>query len=300
MEKQMRVLITGGTGLVGTVLTKLLVENGHEVAHLSRSSGEGDVKTFTWDIAKRQIDQEAIEWADAIIHLAGAGVADKRWSVDRKAEILHSRTHSTQLLREAIDRASDKPKAFISASAIGLYGADTGDILLDESAPVGDDFLAQVVQAWEHEVAQIETLGLRTAMIRIGIVLAKEGGALPQMLQPPVAAPLGSGDQYMSWIHIQDLAEIFLFALTHEIKGPYNAVAPHPETNRDLTQKAAKAKGKFFLGISVPGFLLKLILGEMAQIVLGGSKLSAQKITAAGFQFKYPRVEDALGDIFSK
>ncbi|WP_226389909.1 TIGR01777 family oxidoreductase [Penaeicola halotolerans] len=300
MDKNMRILITGGTGLVGTVLTKLLIDKGHEVAHLSRSKADGLIKTFTWDITKRQIDQEGIEWADAIIHLAGAGVAEKRWSVDRKAEILHSRTHSTQLLREAIDRATNRPTIFVSASAIGIYGADTGTSLLDESAPAGSDFLAQVVQAWEHEVTQIETLGLRTVMVRIGIVLAKEGGALPQMLQPPVAAPLGSGDQYMSWIHIQDLAELFLFALTHEISGAFNAVAPHPETNRDLTQKAAKAKGKFFLGISVPGFLLKLILGEMAQIVLGGSKLSAQKITAAGFQFKYPRVEDALRDIFSK
>ncbi|WP_297337341.1 TIGR01777 family oxidoreductase [Algoriphagus sp.] len=291
------ILITGGSGLIGTKITQLLETKGYAVAWLSRTPQKQ--QSFIWDINKQQIDPEAMEWADAVIHLAGAGVADKRWTLERKQAILHSRTQSTSLLHQAIEKAEKKPLTFISASAVGFYGFNTGTKLLDESAPAGSDFLAQVVTAWENEVKNMETLGLRTVMLRIGIVLDAEGGALGEMLKPPVAAPLGSGDQWMSWIHISDLARMFVFALEKTtLQGIYNAVGPNPATNQQLTKEAAKAKGKPYLGIGVPGFLLRLILGEMAAMVLGGNRVSSQKIQKAGFEYEFESLPEALRDLF--
>jgi len=293
------ILITGGSGLIGKRITQLLEQRGFEVAWLSRSH-QGQ-KSFLWDVDKKQLDQESIEWADGIIHLAGAGVADKRWTDSRKREILDSRTHSTQLLYEGIAKAVAKPDVFISASAVGYYGFNTGTALVDETSKPGNDFLAQVVVAWENEVKKIEELHLRTVLLRIGIVLDAAGGALGEMLKPPVAAPLGSGDQWMSWIHIEDLAKLFVFAVEKTtLQGVYNAVGPNPATNYQLTKVAAKAKGKPFVGIGVPGFGLKLILGEMAAMVLGGNRVSAQKIQKSGFEFEYPELEGAVKEIFSK
>ena len=189
------ILITGGSGLIGQKITQLLEEKDYAVAWLSRSSKKR--KSFVWDINTQTIDPEAMEWADAVIHLAGAGVADQRWTAERKQEILQSRTKSTALLHQAIEKAEAKPTTFISASAVGYYGFNTGTKLVDETSPAGNDFLAQVVIAWENEVKKIESLHLRTVMLRIGIVLDADGGALAEMLKPPVAAPLGSGDQWM-------------------------------------------------------------------------------------------------------
>lgn len=292
------ILITGGSGLVGQRITDLLEKKGYQVAWLSRSVQPGR-RSFIWNIEKQEIDPEAIEWADAIIHLAGAGVAEKRWTPERKKLILESRTHSTRLLYSAIEKAEKRPNTFISASAVGYYGFDTGTSLVDETNQAGSDFLAQVVKAWENEVKKIESLDIRTVLLRIGIVLDSEGGALGEMLKPPVAAPLGSGDQWMSWIHIEDLARMFLFSLEKTtLQGVYNAVAPNPATNQQLTQEAAYAKGKTYLGIGVPGFLLKLVLGEMAAMVLGGNRVSCQKIQKAGFQFEFYELSAALKDIF--
>ena len=291
------ILITGGSGLVGKAITRILEKNGYQVAWLSR--GLQQKKSFLWDVEKQEIDQSAIEWSDAIIHLAGTGVAEKRWTSERKKDILKSRTESTRLLYEAIKKANKKPEAFISASAVGFYGFDTGDTLKTEDAQPGNDFLAEVVVAWEAEVEKIEALGVRTAILRIGIVLDKTGGALGEMLKPPVAAPLGSGEQWMSWIHIQDLARLFVFALENpDMKGKYNAVAPNPVKNKKLTRDAAKAKGKAFLGLGVPEFVLKLILGEMAAMVLGGNHVSAEKTLETNFQFEFPSLDLALKDLF--
>ncbi len=291
------ILITGGSGLVGKQITALLEQKGYQVAWLSRSS-QGQ-QSFLWDIAKKELDQESIEWSDCIIHLAGAGVADKRWTADRKKQILDSRTDSTQLLHEHIAMANSKPDVFISASAVGYYGFNTGTTLVDEAGKSGTDFLAKVVVAWEKEVKKIEELHLRTVMLRIGIVLDAKGGALGEMLKPPVAAPLGSGDQWMSWIHIEDLAKLFVFAVEKTtLQGIYNAVGPNPATNYQLTKVAAKAKGRPFVGIGVPGFALKLALGEMAAMVLGGTRVSSQKIQKAGFEFDFPELEGAAKDIF--
>lgn len=291
------ILITGGSGLVGQRITELLEKKGYEVAWLSRS--QQGRKSFLWDVENKEIDPQAIEWADAIIHLAGAGVAEKRWTPERKKLILDSRTHSTQLLFSAIEKAEKKPSTFISASAVGYYGFNTGTTLVDEGSKAGSDFLAEVVIAWEHEVKKIEALHLRTVLLRIGIVLDAEGGALGEMLKPPVAAPLGSGDQWMSWIHIEDLANMFVFALEKTtLQGIYNAVGPNPATNQQLTKEAAAAKGKPYLGIGVPGFALKLVLGEMAAMVLGGNRVSSQKIQKAGFEFEFPELKGALNEIF--
>jgi uncharacterized protein len=294
------ILITGGSGLVGKKITGLLERKGYTVAWLSRNPEKYKQKSFAWDIDGMNIDPEAIPWADGIIHLAGEGVADKRWTSSRKKAILQSRTNSTTLLLQVIGRSKKKPTVFVSASAVGFYGFNTDDKLVDETCASGNDFLAQVVMAWEDKVHQIEKTGIRTVMLRIGIVLDKKGGALVEMLKPPVAAPLGSGKQWMSWIAIDDLARIFLFALENEqVKGIYNAVGPKPATNAELTEKAAKKVGKLFLGIGVPGFVLKLILGEMAQMVMGGNKVSSKKIQEAGFQFRYPSLEEALEKIYN-
>lgn len=293
------ILITGGSGLIGRKITELLENRGMEVAWLSRSS-QGR-KYFQWNISKHELDPEAMEWADAVIHLAGAGVADERWSPERKKQILDSRVKSTRLLYDAIEKATEKPTTFISASAVGYYGFNTGTALVDENSSAGHDFLAEVVVAWEQEVKKIENLNLRTVLLRIGIVLDAEGGALGEMLKPPVAAPLGNGDQWMSWIHIEDLARMFLFALDKTtLQGVYNAVGPNPATNQLLTQEAARAKGKPYLGIGVPGFVLRLVLGEMAAMVLGGNRVSCQKIQKAGFEFEFEDLKEALKDLFKK
>lgn len=294
------VLITGGSGLVGRRITVHLERKGYQVAWLSRSPDKYKQQSFFWDVDQMNIDPKAIAWADAVIHLAGEGVADKRWTAKRKQAILQSRTHSTQLLREAIENSEQKPKTFIAASAVGYYGFNTGDSLMTEESQAGSDFLAQVVIAWEAETKKLSDLGLRTAMLRIGIVLDKNGGALPEMLKPPVAAPLGSGSQWMSWIQIEDLARMFVFALENDqVNGIYNAVGPKPSTNRELTQAAADRVNKTFIGVGVPGFLLSIVLGEMAQMVTGGNKVSSKKIEATGFQFRYPSLESALDKTFS-
>ncbi len=294
------ILITGGSGLVGTSVTKNLEAKGKKVAWLSRNPKKYSQKSFYWDPKKGKIDEEAIEWADAIIHLAGAGVAEKRWTEDRKKVILDSRLNSSELLFNTIKKAKEKPQAIVCSSAIGFYGFDTGDRLIFEGDPPGNDFLADVVRKWEAATDKFQELNIRTVTFRIGIVLAKEGGALKEMLKPPVAAPLGSGEQYLSWIFIDDLARMIEYALeNHGLSGIYNAVGPVPVSNRVLTQRAAEYKGKPFVNIGVPSFALKLGLGEMANMVLGGNRVSNEKIEGTGFKFEYGDLNLALGEIFS-
>ncbi|MGY6558774.1 MAG: TIGR01777 family oxidoreductase [Nitritalea sp.] len=292
------ILITGGSGLVGRVLTQKLEAKGYAVAWLSRNPEKQGQQGYFWDPMRGELDIEALSWADGIIHLAGAGVADSRWTSARKRLILESRTKSTALLAEKMRALKKRPSVFIGASAIGYYGMDTGDKLVQEADPPGQDFLAQVVVAWEKESLAMGALGLRCTLLRIGIVLEKNGGALKAMLQPPVAAPLGSGQQWMSWIHVEDLAALFIFALEQSLEGIYNAVSPSPATNAAVTRGAASAKGKPYVGIGVPGFALRLVLGEMAQMVLGGNRVSAEKTLATGFQFQHTDLQEALADLF--
>ncbi|WP_162341134.1 TIGR01777 family oxidoreductase [Cyclobacterium salsum] len=293
------ILITGGSGLIGNSITKLLQSQGKEVAWLSRNPDKQQQKSFYWDPEKGILDQESLYWANGIIHLAGAGVADKRWTDSRKKEILDSRVKSGHLLYQELQKIKDKPKALISSSAVGFYGFNTGEKLVFEGNPPGKDFLATVVKEWETATEKIQDLKIRTVLLRIGIVLSKDGGALPEILKPPVAAPLGNGKQYMSWIHIEDLSRMFVHALENPgLSGIYNAVGPVPVTNRGLTKKAAHFKGKPFIDVGVPGFALKIVLGEMAQMVLGGNRVSSEKMEGTGFQYLYSDLNQALKQIF--
>lgn len=296
------ILITGGTGLVGSRLTELLQSKDYTVKYLSRSAGvKNGIQSFKWDIDAGTIDEKAFENVSAIIHLAGAGVADKNWTPERKKEIIESRTKSTQLIKQTLEKIDHKVESVISASAIGYYGWDTGGVWVKEGSRFGDDFLATVTKAWEEQVDEIDALGIRTAKLRIGIVFSEKGGALYELSKPikyGVGAPLGGGDQYMSWIHIDDLCEMFIYAVeNNEVKGVFNAVGPNPETNKVITKAAAQVLDKPCFLPNVPGFVLKIILGKRAAMVLGGSRVSSEKIQSLGFEFKFPELKKALEDL---
>ncbi|WP_370088868.1 TIGR01777 family oxidoreductase [Ekhidna sp.] len=294
------VLITGGTGLVGSRLNELLSSKGYTVHHLSRNPTQKHYQTFYWDVKKMEIEDEAITSADAIIHLAGAGVSDKRWSDAWKKEIYNSRIDSTRLLKDKVSVLNPNLKHFISASAIGYYGWDSGDTLVDESSEKGDGFLADVVADWEKEVNTFDELNIRTSKVRIGIVLSDEGGALVEMMKPikfGVGAPLASGNQYMSWIHMDDLCGIFAHILENGKAGTFNGVSPAPATNKEFTKSIATELKKPLWLPNVPKFALRLIVGEMADILVGGNRVSSKKIEDAGFNFKYVALDHALQDL---
>lgn len=295
-----KILITGGSGLVGTHLSKLLTDSGHKVTHLSRSViGSEPYQTYQWDVAAGKLDPKALQDVDHIVHLAGAGVADKRWTDARKKLVLDSRVDSLKLLLKTIKEQNIQLSSFISASAIGYYGMDTGDRLLTEEDAPGNDFLAEVVKAWEAGADAFSEL-TKVAKVRIGVVLSDKGGALPTMARPVkyfAGAPLGSGRQYMSWIHITDLCGIFQYILENQISGSYNAVAPNPVTNKVLTKQIAKTLRKPLILPNVPSFVMKLVFGEMSQIILGGNRVSEKAISEMGYQFKFTHVENALNDL---
>ena len=307
-----RVLITGGTGLVGTEVKNLLLQKGYEVILLTRST-VSDKGYAHWNINAGTIDTTAIAEADYIIHLAGAGVADKRWSEARKQEILDSRTKSSALLVKALDETPNKVKAVISASAIGWYGPDNnnGDNNLVaqgfvETDPSYPDFLGTTCAAWEASIApvtaNINGLQKRLVCLRTGIVLSKQGGALKEFLKPlavRMAAVLGNGQQMISWIDVRDLAKMFVYAIEHEnMSGSYNAVAPSPVSNKTLTQTLASILySNFYITTYVPSFVLKIMLGEMSIEVLKSTTVSAQKIQEAGFVFDYPEISKSLSTL---
>lgn len=297
-----KILITGGSGLIGMELSSLLTDRGYEIAHLTRKKELNfPYKQFEWDIHKKEIDQKAIRFADVIIHLAGAGVVDEKWTDERKKVIIESRTVSAELLQSAIASQEKKPTLFIGASGINYYGVDTGNSVMKEDDPSGEGFLSEVCVRWEKATDQIEQLGIKTAKVRIGIVLSEKGGALPQLAQPiklGVGAPLGSGKQMMSWIHIQDLCGIFLHIIKNELYGIYNGVAPNPVTNKEMTQAVAKQLSKPLWIPNVPPFAMKLLLGDRASMVLGGVNGSAQKLLSSGFVYKYPELKGALTEIY--
>lgn len=298
-----RILITGGSGLVGNRLTEMLTSANHEVAWLSRTPDKyTDIKTFYWNIKEDVVEEAALQWCDVIVHLAGAGVADERWTEKRKSEIFNSRIDSTQLLSAHIEKLNSKPEAFISASAIGYYGMDTGDRWMEEAdPPKSDDFLANVVKAWEAEVDNVAKLDIRTVKIRIGVVLSKSGGALSRMLpvfKLGIGAPLGDGKQFMSWIHLEDLCRMFYEAIEHDSwSGVYNGVGPEPVTNAEFSRQIARALHKPFFMPNVPSFALKFIMGEMANIILGGNRVSCSKVLDNGFVFKFKHLEEAFSDL---
>lgn len=294
------VLITGGTGLVGRELSKLLTTKGYTITHLSRTPTQKHYQTFYWDIKKGEIDDEAITTADAIIHLAGAGVADKRWSKQWKEEIYNSRIDSTRLLKDKVAQLNPNLNHFISASAIGYYGWDTGKKLVSEESEKGEGFLADVVSDWEKEVDTFGELNIKSSKVRIGIVLSESSGALVELMRPikfGFGAPIAPGNQYMSWIHVQDLCGIFAHLLEKEEAGVFNGVAPNPLTNTEFTKRVASQLKKPLWLPNVPKFALRLIVGEMADILVGGNKVSSKKVEDAGFNFQFVTLDDALHDL---
>lgn len=295
-----KILITGASGLVGTRLTEMLLENGHQVSHVGRSKKAGRVPSFVWDVDKHEIEPEALAGVDTIIHLAGAGVAEKRWNENRKKEILESRTKSSALLYNLLKKGNHSVKSFVSASAIGYYGFCLDERISTEESKPGTDYLAQVTKQWEESVDQISELGLRVTKLRIGIVLSNKGGALQEMARPiryGAGAPLGTGNQYLSWIHIDDLCALFAKAAEDEkMHGAYNAVCDWV-TNKEITKSIAQILKKPLWLPPVPAFMMRIIVGEMAMIVVNGSKVSSDKIRETSFVFQYADLEKALVDL---
>ncbi len=298
----MNILISGGSGLVGAELSKMLIAKGHTVYILSRKKNAGKNFKF-WDIENGILEEGALTGIDAIVHLAGEGIADEAWSDERKVKIIESRVNSTRLLLDVLKKGNHQVKSFISASATGYY-SDRGDELMYEDAMPAKDFLGTTCVLWEQEVNKIETLGIRTVKLRTGIVLTTKGGALKKMILPfkfGLGSALGDGKQWMSWIHIKDLCSMFVYAIeNNQLKGAFNAVAPNPATNYEFSKTLSKVMHKAFWAPNVPAFILKLIFGEMSAVVLGSTRASSEKIEKAGFNFEFYNLEKALVDLVNK
>lgn len=291
-----KILITGGSGLVGTELTQLLQHEGYQVAILSRSTRKSEIPSFYWDYESNILDEKALEFADLVVHLAGENLSSKPWSAKQKKKILDSRVKTTNLLFEKIKTSKNPPHTFVSASAIGYYGTYNSDKIFVETDEPGKDFLAETVLAWEQSVLNIKSLGLRTPIARIGVVFSEKGGALPKMLKPirwGLGSAIGNGQQYLPWIALPDLARVFQFIIENRtLNGIYNAVAPEHINQKKLTQKLSKIFKKPFFLPPVPAFVFKLMFGEMAVILLKGSRVSSEKIQNEGFEFQYKSIED--------
>ena len=299
LQKNLSVLITGGSGLIGRYLTSTLLTAGYEVSHLSRNNNQIEkVRVFFWDPEKRLIDEEAFEGIDFIIHLAGANIGEKRWTEKRKKEIIESRTDSARFLYETIVDKGIPLKAFISASASGIYGAYTTEKIFTEQDPPAEDFLGSVCKKWEESADLFNNSGVRTVKIRTGVVLEKSDSALSKLMQPGKFGFLiqaGSGFQYMPWIHIKDLCSIYLKAVEDStMSGAYNAVAPQHVTHREFMHVLAGVMKLKVLPMPVPGFILRAVLGEMSDVILKGSRVSSEKIMKTGYRFQFGSLEDAL------
>lgn len=299
----MTVLITGATGLVGQELVSLLLQNGFTVHYLSTSKSklvsQNNYKGFYWNPKTSEIDLNALTDVEVIVHLAGASVA-KKWTPSYKQEIIESRVLSTRLLYKTLQKNLHQVKQIVSASAIGIYPNDLNYIYHETDNKVDNSFLGNVVQQWEEEVNQFEKLHINVAKIRIGIVLAKNGGALQEMTKPikmGVGAAFGSGLQYQSWIHIQDLVAIFQFVIQNQLSGVFNGVAPYPVTNSELTKAIAKTLVKPLFLPNIPQFVMKIVLGEMHQILFSSQHVSCRKLLDLKYQFKFASLDKALNDL---
>ncbi|MDG1698415.1 MAG: TIGR01777 family oxidoreductase [Polaribacter sp.] len=290
-----RILITGGTGLIGKRLKQILIDKNHDVIVLSRSPKKEH--EFKWDISSNYIDDQALQNTDYIIHLAGAGIAEKRWKTKRKYQIIDSRVESANLLFEKINTLKINLKGFISASGIGYYGTTTSEVVFEETDKVGTDFLAYVCQKWEQAATQFSKKNIPVTILRTGIVLSAKGGALTKM-KTPIISPLGSGKQYMPWIHIDDLCNLYIKSVEEELIGIFNAVAPEHHTNKSFSKALAKSFKRPYLGIGIPSFLLRFLFGKMAVILLEGSRISVKKIEKnTNFSFEFSTLSKALHNL---
>jgi len=301
VQNNKHVLITGGTGLIGRLVTDQLVNQGYSVSHLSRKPGNNPkIKTWLWDVYKGYIDEHCLEGVGTILHLAGENIAAERWTDKRKKAIIDSRTKSIELIYELIKSKPNQVNTIISASAIGYY-SDRGDELLTEDSPPNNDFMAQCCIEWENAVDEGKKLGLRIVKFRTGVVLNKNEGALLEMSKPiklGFGAPLGTGKQWISWIHWQDAVDMYLYAIEKiNLSGVYNMAAPNPVTNKQFTKALAKRLRRPMWPINIPSFVFKLLMGEMSTIILGSTRVSADKIQKDGFTFKYPELSDALKEM---
>lgn len=304
----MRIIITGGTGLIGRPLSAALVTEGHDVTVLTRNPDKvkdmpGGVKLVAWDAQSAQGWGHMADGADAVINLAGEGIGDGRWNSERKQKIRQSRTLAGKAVMEAISAAVVKPKVLVQSSAVGYYGTNTGDKPVSESASPGNDFLSKVTFDWEASTAAATRMGVRRPVLRTGVVLANEGGAFPKLVLPFklfAGGPLGSGKQWLPWIHMDDEVRAILFVLANEqADGPFNLAAPNPVTNSEMAKKIGEVMGRPSF-MPAPGFAINTALGEMSVLVLKGQRAVPTKLQALGFQFKYETIEPALHNLLDK
>lgn len=297
----MKVVVSGATGLIGTALRESLNADGHQVIALTRRAKVPPLETVRWDVDNGRFDASALEGVDAVVHLAGEPIA-RRWSEARKQEIRDSRVKSTRLLVEGLKSLKARPKVFVCASAIGFYG-DRGDEELVETSRPGTGFLPETCQAWEHAAMEAMGLGLRTAVLRTGIVLSTRGGALGKMLLPfrtGAGGPVGSGDQWMSWIHIDDHIGALRYILDKDdLMAAVNATAPNPVRNREFGKALGRALSRPAF-MPAPAFALKLVLGEMASILLEGQRVLPKKLLDTGYRFRFPELGPALSDLLAR
>ena len=294
------ILITGGSGTIGMVLSDQLTALGYSVRHLSRMvKGNEKFTTFRWDLSSNYVDPVAFHGVDHIIHLAGENVGEGRWSAARKKSILSSRIDTANLIFDTLK--GRRLKSFISASGISYYGSATTDTIFSETAVSGNDFIAAVSVDWEKAAERFANIADRVVILRTGVVLSKKGGALSKMVTPikwGVGSPLGSGKQYMPWLHIEDICGMYCQAIVdNSMEGIYNAVASEHVTNSQFIRKIATVLDKKLWAPKVPAFLLRLLFGEMSIIILEVSRIDNQKIKDAGYLFKYDQLEDALKDV---
>jgi hypothetical protein len=301
-----KIIIAGGSGLLGMRLSYMLHERGHDIVHLSREPMQDKgYQTFGWNPTADFLDETPLSYTNYIINLAGAGVADRHWTVSRKKLIIQSRVDSALVFKKRIAEGKiPNLKAYISASAIGFYG-NRGDELLSEEDTSGmTGFLPESVKAWENAIAEVQKTGIRTIAIRIGVVLSSKGGALPKMMMPLrlfSASYFGDGRQWLSWIHIDDLCRIFIKAVEdNEMAGTFNGVSPNPVSNLEFVATLRNAMNKPAILMPVPAFLLRSTMGEMADIVLDSSRVSSKKIERSGYVFHYPELLPALHDILRR
>lgn len=305
------VLITGGSGMVGTALTKALQEKGYKVIILTRNvnqfkieNGKLEIEYAEWNVEKQIIDEKVISKADYIVHLAGANLGDRRWTKKRKEEIVSSRTESSRLIVDSLIKIPNKVKAVVSTSAIGYYGPDTTNgSAFKETDTVYDNFLGTTCKQWEESIAPVKQTGKRLVIFRAGVVLCNQGGILKEFkrsLNFGMETILGNGKQVMSWIHIDDLVRLYIAAIENEnMSGVYNAVATNPASNKKIILTLAKTKKRFFIPFHVPAFVLKLIFGEMSIEVLKSATVSNDKLRNTGFTFLYPSVEQAIQQLIN-